>query len=413
MRASAPSSPAPGPSRPAAALRLALLGAASALFACRSDANLIKQTPELEEEDPGEEAFANDWGKWLSMGVMPDGSPAVAFYDTTAKGVGFALGTVRSDGTLAWAYEQPDGYPDSGGLDPGDRGSYVSMAIAADGTVWLGYRDNQNQVLRYATRAADGSWTSGVADGGSGATPDAGLFASVALTASGDPLIAHHDRAGGTLRLARWQGGAFAGEVVDEGEAPPTPEGGEAVEANVGMFPRLRILNGVEYISYHDSANGSLKLAAGANGGWAVETVLAPGAAMAGGLSAGADVGEWSDMVIADGLIHIGHHDAAEQRLLYTVGEPGEWSTEVVDDAEGTGADVALTVVGSSVELVYFDGFHNDMKRAVRTGDSWNLSAVVSEGAVGFHNEVIVAGGTRWAGCYDYTRKTAWFGKLD
>ena len=34
-------------------------------------------------------------------------------------------------------------------------------------------------------------------------------------------------------------------------------------------------------------------------------------------------------------------------------------------------------------------------------------------GALGFHNEVVVANGTTWGACYDYTNRTLWFESLD
>ena len=35
-----------------------------------------------------------------------------------------------------------------------------------------------------------------------------------------------------------------------------------------------------------------------------------------------------------------------------------------------------------------------------------------AEAALGFHNETVVVGGTRYIGCYDYTNRTIWLTSL-
>ncbi len=386
-------------------LTLVLLGSA-----CRSDTNIVAKAPDTEETtetetvEPVTEPFDADWGQWLSLGVMPSGTPAAAYYPATDGAAGFALGSVAADGTVSWAHEKPDGYAVGGGADPGDVGDHMSMAIAADGTVWLAYHDRQKDFLRYAKRDSRAVWTNGVADALDGASsPDAGLLTSTALDASGNPVIAHYDRKNGHLRVSRWTGTAFESSIVDEGTAPAVAEGEDPVEAHTGLFPDLVIVNGVEYIAYYDKANGDLKLATGTGGAWTIETVASEG-----------DVGQWPDMVIADGTIHIAWQDITNNDLVYTTGEPGSWTSVAVDEGDFVGADTALSVSGSSVQILYFDGFNNDMKRAVATGDGWQTETVTGDQcALGFHNELITVGGARFAGCYDYTNRTLWFDQLD
>ncbi len=373
--------------------------------ACRSDTNIVAKVPETVEEEvvPVTEPFVADWGQWLSLGVFTSGTPAAAYYNATAGAAGFALGTIGADGNVSWAHEKPDGYSIGGGADPGNVGKHMSMAIAADNTVWLAYRDTQNKVLRYAMRDGHAVWTSGVADDLGGGLADAGLLTSLALDASGNPVIAHYDRRNGDLRVVHWDGSAFSAAVVDEGTAPDVVEGEDEVEANTGLYPTIRIVNGVEYIAYYDKANGDLKLATGTGGTYAIETVASEG-----------DVGQWPDMVIDDGTIHLAYHDVTNNDLIYGSGEPGSWEFEIVDDGEFVGADAALQVSDSGIQILYFDGFNNDMKRAVATGDGWTVEQVTGDqGALGFHNEIITAGGVRFAGCYDYTSRTMWFSQLN
>jgi hypothetical protein len=399
-----PATRAPNASGPSLGLGALLLAVAlptlQGCASCQSENNIIAKDPDDTDElqpEP-EPVFENDWGQWLSMAAMRDGRPALAYYDATAGAAGFAIGTVKADGTVGWSHEEPDGYADDAGLDAGDRGKYTSLAVAANDEVWLSYRDNQNKTLRYARRDTAGVWTNGVADGCAGPTPDCGLFSSIALDASGNPVIAHYDAAAKHLRIARWNGSAFTASVADEG-TPATPEG----EANVGQFPRLRILNGVEYVSYYDVANGDLKLAVGTAGAWTPEIVDAEG-----------DVGAWSDMQIVDGTVHLTYHDLGNEDLKYASGAPGGFTAEVVDNGQTVGADTALLISGSTIQILYHDGKNNDMRRAYRSADAWQNELITGDqGALGFHNEVLSTGGNNWAASYNYTDRTLWFSKLD
>jgi|AMFO01.1.fsa_nt_gi hypothetical protein len=355
-----------------------------------SDSNIVTPGQNTDSATP---AFDHDWGSWLSAAVNPDGQPAVAYYDRTQGALGYAVGTIADDGTVTWTHEEVDGYPDDQGLDSGDRGQYASMAIATDGTVWISYYDKTNKALRYARRNTDGSWDTGLADTGGGAQPNAGEWTSLALDASGNPVVAHYDAGMGQLRVAHWDGSSFSGEVVDEGTDYTPADTGATVSANVGQYARLRISDGVEYIAYYDAAAGDLKLAHGTSGAYTVETVASDG-----------DVGQWPDMLIDGGTVEIAYQDVGNQDLDYAVGTPGSWNVSVVDDGDHVGADTALFMNGTYPAIVYFDGHDNNMKLARFDGQSWADDTVAgTDTALGFHNEVVTANGHHYAICYDYT----------
>jgi hypothetical protein len=391
--------------RGAPAAVVALLAIAPSLQACNgcSDTNLVAREPVLVNDDEVAE-FDHDWGSWLSMAVNADGAPIVSYYDKTKGALGFATASFDDDGAVSWAHEEVDGYADESGLDSGDRGKYTSMAVAADGGIWIAYQDVQNKTLRWANRGADGIWVSGMADSGAGTSPDAGHWASLALDGSGYPIISHYDAAKGTLRVAHYDAGtaSFNAVVVDEGVAPVS-DTGEALEADVGMYPSVAVVSGIEYISYYDVANGDLKLAWGGPSSYSIETVASEG-----------DVGQWTNLVVDDGEIHVAYHDVTNQDLMYAVGEPGAWLIEAVDSADHVGADTHLRVVNGVPNIAYFDGRNNDMKSAMLSGESWSARTVTNDpGALGFHNEVVVASGITYAACYDYTNRTLWFSTLD
>lgn len=386
------------------ALLLAL--AATKLSGCKGCSNKDKATPDdvVETSEPEPEPFTNDWGQWLTMAVTPEGVPAAAAYDLTQGALTYATAELDAEGNPTWTHEEVDGYADSEGLDVGDRGSYASMAIASDGKVWISYFDNKVNNLRYAVRdPSTKAWTNAIADTGEGATPNAGMWSSLALDASGSPVIAHYDAGKGRLRVAHWGGSSFSGEVVDQGEDVAT-DSGETIDADVGRYANLAIAGGKEYIAYYDAAAGALKLAVGTAGSYSVEVV-----------DDSADVGAWPDLLVEDdGTVNIAYQDVENQDLKYARGTPGSWTISTVDDGEYRGADAALFMNGSYPAIVYFDGRYNNVLLAQNAGDTWSNDTLAGdEGALGFHNEVVTAGGVHYAGCFNYTERTVWFGKLD
>jgi hypothetical protein len=364
---------------------------------CNSENNLVNVAA-----DTGEEAFTNDWGSWLSMDAMADGSPAIAYYDATQTGVGFAIADVRDDGTVRWEREQVDGYPVSG-LDNGERGRFAAMTIAADDTVWVFYQDVGLGTLRYGKRdPATGEWTTDLADVGGGPSSDAGYFASASLDSSGRPVVVHYDKGKKNLRIVRLIGEVFTGEVLAEGDAYDPGDGEGEIAADVGEFSTIVVSGGIEYVAYYDRTWGDLKLSWGTPGAHTVETVDDVG-----------DVGQWPDVLIDSGTIHISYHDTTNQDLRYAYGEPGSWTSDAIDQDPYVGADSAIFLEDGSVSIAYFDGRNNDMKLAWQDGGGWSVDMVTgSEGALGFHNEVITSSKGTFAACYDYPNRTLWFSAL-
>ena len=53
------------------------------------------------------------------------------------------------------------------------------------------------------------------------------------------------------------------------------------------------------------------------------------------------------------------------------------------------------------------------MKHARSNDAGWANQTIATEGAVGFHNEVVSVDGTFYVACYDYTKRNVYFAKLD
>ena len=132
--------------------------------ACQSETSLVAPEPNDEEE-----VSDHNWGRYLSLSAMTDGTPVLSYYDQTKTALGFARGTLHEEEgsqTWKWTHEEVDGYADETGLDTGDRGRFTSLKVAADDTAWVAYQDTTNGSLRYAQRASDGTWTTGIAASG-------------------------------------------------------------------------------------------------------------------------------------------------------------------------------------------------------------------------------------------------------
>jgi hypothetical protein len=346
----------------------------------------------------------NDIGSWLSMRLMPDGRPAIAYYDRTQDALGFAIGTLK-DGAVTWAYEEADSYPDENGLNPGNAGKYASMVVAPDGVVWVAYQDTSNGYMKYAKRDTTGVWTVGLADLGGGAAPDCGYWTSIALDASGNPVIAHYDHATGNLRVARWNGSAFTGTVAYEGtnyEAADTAS--TSAEGDAGEYAKMVVTDdGTEYIAFYDRAWGALRLLSGNSGGYSSEVVDDDG-----------NVGGWPDMYVDGANVTIAYEDVGNGQLKLATGRVGgPWTVETVDSSPHVGADTVVWADGSNPAIAYFDGKNNDLKLARKSGGAWAAETVGTEGAaIGYHNESVEIDGTRYLACYDYTKRTLWFSAL-
>ena len=340
-----------------------------------------------------------DYGSWLSMDTAPDNQRiAIAYYDRSHTALGFAVGTPNRDGTVNWKHEEVDGYPDSEGLDRGDKGKYCSMKVAPDGTVWVAYHDVTNGGL-WAAHRRGYTWETSLVDSGSGASPNAGQWASLALSSDGNPVIAHHDSGKGNLRVSRFADGAWTTEEAHSGEAYSEEVDGETVyrEASVGTFARLQIHNGTEYIAFYDAAQQSLNLLEGFAGAYTHSVV-----------DSTSDVGQWPSMLIDDTDLYIAYHDVGGQSLkVATRSGGGSFSLNTVDSGEFRGADTHIFTHDDKKTILYFDGHDNNMMMVQQSGSDWNITTVGGEtAAIGFHNEATATDGHMWVASYDFTNRT-------
>lgn len=348
-----------------------------------------------DDDDDTTEVDQTFRGLWASMEISSAGEVLIAFYDVDEGAVGLAR---SGDGGTSFSNEQVDGYTyttDAGlPVNPGDRGMYVDMVLDSSDTPHLAYRDRDETSLMYATRDGE-EWSTAVVDGGTGSA-DAGTFNSIALDDAGHPGIAFYDVKEKALKFAL-KDGSWADEIVDEGELLTDGLALELDEPDVGTYTHLLFQDGAWWIAYYDVANGNLKLAHGTPGAWTIETLAGDGTG---------DVGAWPYLhpAGAPGVFWIALHDVTNQDLVLGRYEAGVLATQIVDDGAYVGADSVIAEVGGTIRIHYFDGYNNDVKQAIDNGDgTWTLSTLVSDGAVGYSNNLQFHGGQMYICSFDYT----------
>jgi hypothetical protein len=191
----------------------------------------------------------SDAGQWVALALDAQDRAHVAYYVAVSGHLEYRI-------LEAGEPEIVDGDQDW------DRGTHVSMALAADGTVHLAYRDETARALRYATRVPSGAWSTepiGPCTGEPGC-PVAGLenygeYASLQLVA-GLPRIVFYDRLRGDLKLAeRLPEGGWTTTTLD-GRDPATGED----TGDVGRFAVARLDSKRRLgIAYYDATRGALR----------------------------------------------------------------------------------------------------------------------------------------------------------
>ncbi|MBX2796232.1 MAG: hypothetical protein KTR31_01145 [Myxococcales bacterium] len=343
----------------------------------------------------------NDYGSWLSFDVDPTGSRlTMAYYDRQLGGLGYAVGNPSQDGTVSWAHERVDGYP-TGGFDTVDAGLYASQATAPDGTVWVAYHEAEAGVLKVAQRAGPQQWTLSEVDAGGG---DAGTWASLAIGGNGQPMVAHCDPSTAEVRMSRYDGSQWTTTVLFTSVEEPyfDEQGVEQMRAPGVSHTRVFVSNGTQYIAFRDEATQALNLLRGSGTTFTRSVVDETG-----------DVGAWPSIAPDGDGVALAYHDVGGQQLKLATQIEGGWTHEVIDDGDLRGADTEIFDMDGQLAILYFDGYHNDMRLAVRNGATWTHERIDDGGtAVGFHNEVVRAGGMWWGGSYDHTNRTLFLQQL-
>ncbi len=246
-------------------------------------------------------------------------------------------------------------------------GGFTSIDVGPNGSVHISYCDSNNNDLKYACMAADGSsWTIGTVDNGTTA------YSSIAVAADGSVHISYFDDSNGDLKYATSASDASSWtiETVDS-------------SGDVGRYPSIAVTaDGSVHISYYDQSNGDLKYATRASdaSSWTIETVDSSG-----------DVGSYSSIVVpADGSVHISYYDDSNDDLKYAARAPEQtsWTVETADNWNRVGKFSSLAVdVDGNVHISYHDYTNSDIRYASKpVGGSW-FTEKVGDTSMGYKDE--------------------------
>jgi MYXO-CTERM domain-containing protein len=338
---------------------------------------------------------------------------------------------VLADGRIAdTTWEWVDGVPDvapvvpgamiRGGIDQAgdDVGMYTSIAVGSDGLPRVSYFDREHASLRFATRAADGTWQKHDVDVGGGDVEVGGtvtgMYTSLSLRADGRPAIGYmaHVNQGGNLRAeVRYAFAASATPaspadwtvlVVDTVALPALPEPDAfPLPRGLGLFVDMaRDAMEVPVLVYYDRQNGDLKMTK-------FDTVAGtfPTPTVIDGSGDGNDAG-WSPTVGVDtaGKVHLAYVSATRDDLIYRNVTDNQVETidngyRIVGQNEDglpkpefhfVGDDATLIATAAGPWVVYQDATTHELLLAQRTGDNtWNRVPIAGAeatfvGAYGF-----------------------------
>jgi hypothetical protein len=186
-------------------------------------------------------------GKYSSLAIGANGNPIISYYDETNGN----LKVARCNDPVCVGSDETANTVDSASADVG---WFTSLAIGTDGNPVIAYYDATNADLKVARcndpACAGGNETISVVD----SAALVGKFASLAIGADGNPVIAYYDETSHDLKVARCNDKACSGG--NETRTPVDTSG------DVGTHASLAIgLDAKPVVAYYDATNGNLKLA--------------------------------------------------------------------------------------------------------------------------------------------------------
>lgn len=244
--------------------------------------------------------------------------------------------------------------------DIGEGGYNIGLAVDAAGIPHAVYHYGATGTLNIADAAdASGSaWNIGIID-------DEGLpgtHCALALDGLDRPHVSYYEEAGGHLKYATREDGAWVTQTVVE-------EGVTGAWSDIALAA-----DGTPWIAYLDASESTLKLATG-GGPWQTETIDAAG-------------GEYVSLAFDEaGKPHSAYVAGAE--LRHARREDGVWRTETTDEAANT-AEMDIAPYGDGVAIAY-QSLGEQLRLTVRTSTDRHTQTLDEVGVCGEH--VAIAAG--------------------
>ena len=185
---------------------------------------------------------AGDVGRYSSLELDSAGNPVVAYYDAT-NGNLKVIHCDNSDCTAGWSTESID--------TTDDDGLYASLALNSSGLPVISHYDATEANL-HMTRCTDADCAGAVAVTTVNSVPDDGLHTSLALDGSDNPAISYYDATNGALNILRCDDPACA--LL--GENTVTPE-----SSGAGLYTSIALnASGSPVVSFYDAMGGDVEL---------------------------------------------------------------------------------------------------------------------------------------------------------
>lgn len=230
-----------------------------------------------------------------------------------------------------------------------------------------------------------------------------GLYVSMQLDGSGNPVVAYYDKDTTGVGIARFDGSAWVRTAPPDLGNPVSPEKAWMDSKDWGKHVSFVLSGTTWHLAFQDVTAKTLKYASSTDGGktWTVEDA---DAATGGGLFA-------SLALDSSGSPAIAHHNSTGKDLRLARRSGGSWSASVVDegtdgvDAEGgtVSADVgqyaSLAADGSDLRVAYYDAANGDLKLAAGLTGAATITTVDSAGDVGAW-PALFRSGTGWVIAY-------------
>ena len=377
---------------PTPALAAALLLGASFGPGCAGCGDPVDPGPGVTTAPDDDDAVdvQYDRGYYLDMALDSEGRVWLAFRNGEVGILQVSRGSGEpADFSETW---DVDGMQDTSGPIPTggfEGGYYASITIDSANVPHVAHWNQEDGGLRYATLAGD-VWAAEDVE-----TGEVGQFTDIEIV-DGQPLIAYYDYDAGALKAARKTDTGWQTEVVDGGDVGPDAVAAELDAPDVGQYANLFIdAAGTPWIAYYDRANGNLKVARGGFGAW---TVVAS-------YGEGEGTGAWPILTESGGTMFVAFQNLDSHTLWWGTLAAATISAVEIDGGTFTGADAAIAWVDGNATVMYQDAQTNDAKLAVQDGaGGWVLSTHMADGAVGFHNNLVLdaSGRLNWA-CFDHT----------